>query len=225
MTARLSGKRILLTQCRDFMGPVLQEVFTHHGAEVISDDQPLLDPHRPARLVADAGRVDVLVVNLAIPAPRVPATQVSDEEWSTVFEHLVSPLPRLARAVLPQMLERGSGKILLMGSAAALRGRKDISTYGAARGAQLAWVKNLGIEVADQGVQVNAIAQNFVDNPTYFPPARQADPLFQQQLKQDVPIGRLATPMEDAMLAVFLCSDECNFLVGQAIPFSGGWAV
>ncbi|RTL52267.1 MAG: SDR family oxidoreductase [Rhodocyclaceae bacterium] len=225
MTGRLQGKRILLTQSKDFMGPVLHQVFVEQGAEVIADDQPLLDPDRPRRLVEQAGQVDVLVANLAIPAPRNPATEVSDEEWASVFDHLVTPLPRLARAVLPQMLARGAGKILVMGSASALRGRKNVSTYSAARGAQLAWVKNVGIEVADRGVQVNAIAQNFVDNPTYFPPSLQADPAFQQRLKQDVPIGRLATPMEDAMFAVFLCSDECNFLVGQAFPFSGGWAV
>ena len=56
-----------------------------------------------------------------------------------------------------------------MGSASALRGMKRRSTYSAARGAQLAYVQAVGVEVAPHNVQVNAIAQNFVDNPTYFP--------------------------------------------------------
>jgi 2-keto-3-deoxy-L-fuconate dehydrogenase len=223
MTGRLTGKRILVTQAGDFMGPVLCEVFAEEGATVIADTAPLTEPDRAERVVAAAGHVDVLVANLAIPAPRTAATAVSDDEWRKVFDHLVDPLPRLARAALPAMIERRSGKILVMGSAAALRGRKGFSAYGAARGAQLAWVRNVGTEVAADNVQVNCIAQNFVENPTYFPPARLADPEFQRQLAQEVPVGRLATPREDALFAVFLASDECNFLVGQSFPFCGGW--
>ena len=98
------------------------------------------------------------------------AVEATDDEWRHVFSHLVDPLPRLVRAVLPQMIERRAGKILLMGSAAALRGQKRASSYSAARGAQLAWVQAAGVEVARDGIQLNAIAQNFVDNPTYFPP-------------------------------------------------------
>ena len=97
------------------------------------------------------------------------------------------------------------------------------STYSAARGAQLAYVRALGTEVAASGVQVNAIAQNFVDNPTYFPAEIQALEKFQRRLATEVPVGRLATPEEDAMLAVFLACDEVRFMVGQAIPFAGGW--
>ena len=72
------------------------------------------------------------------------------------------PLPRLCRAVLPQMVARGAGgKIVVMGSASTLRGMKRASTYSAARGAQLAYVRALGVEMAPHQVQVNAIAQNF----------------------------------------------------------------
>jgi 2-keto-3-deoxy-L-fuconate dehydrogenase len=125
--------------------------------------------------------------------------------------------------VLPQMLARRSGKIIVMGSASALRGMRRASTYSAARGAQLAYVRALGVEVAALGVQVNAIAQNFVDNPTYFPPEVQQLKKFQKRLAAEVPVGRLATPEEDAMLAVFLACDEVRFMVGQSIPFAGGW--
>ena len=219
----LSGKRVLLTQCEDFMGPTLRDVFVQHGAEVHADPRPLTDAATPAELVATAGRVDVLLANLAIPAPATPVADVSDEEWRDVFAHLVDPLPRLVRAVLPQMIERGAGKILLMGSASALRGMKRASTYSAARGAQLAYAQALGVEVASHGIQVNAIAQNFVDNPTYFPPDVQANPRFQERLKREVPLGRLVSPQEDAQFAAYLCSDAANCFVGQVFPLSGGW--
>jgi len=92
------------------------------GRTVIADERPLTHPEAAGALVAGAGRVDVLLANLAIPAPNTPADQVTDEEWRAAFAHLVDPLPRLARAVLPQMIERRAGKILVMGSASALRG-------------------------------------------------------------------------------------------------------
>jgi 2-keto-3-deoxy-L-fuconate dehydrogenase len=122
------------------------------------------------------------------------------------------------------MVERRSGKILLLGSASALRGMKRASTYSAARGAQLAYVQALGVEVAAHNVQVNAIAQNFVDNPTYFPPSLQANPAFQERLKREVPLGRLVSPREDALFAAYLCSEAANCFVGQVFPVCGGWA-
>ena len=74
-------------------------------------------------------------------------------------------------------------------------------------------------------VQVNAIAQNFVDNPTYFPPETQSNPRFQERLKREVPLGRLVSAEEDAEFAAYLCSEPANCFVGQVFPVSGGWVV
>lgn len=219
----LQGKRILITQADAFMGPVLCEVFAGHGAFVIASTQPLIDPQAPAAVVSAAGRIDVLVANLAMPAPTTAATQVTEAEWRDTFACLVDPLPRLFRAVLPQMVERRAGKILLLGSASALRGMKRASTYSAARGAQLAYVQSVGVEVAMHNIQVNAIAQNFVDNPTYFPPEIQSDPRFKERLKREVPLGRLVGAREDAAFAAYLCSDPASCFVGQVFPVCGGW--
>jgi NAD(P)-dependent dehydrogenase (short-subunit alcohol dehydrogenase family) len=219
----LAGRRILVTQAADFMGPPLCEVLAERGAEVIADERALGDPDAPAAVVGAAGRVDVLVANLGIPAPTTPAAEVTDDEWRSAFAHLVDPLPRLMRAVLPQMRERRSGKVLLMGSASALRGIPRSSTYSAARGAQLAYVQAVGVEVARDNVQVNAIAQNFVENPMYFPPEVQADPRFQERLRREVPLGRLVTAREDARFAAYLCSAAADCFVGQVFPVCGGW--
>ena len=221
--AMLQGRRVLVTQADAFMGPTLCEVFAAHGAEVIASTQPLLDAAAPAALVADAGTIDILVANLALPAPSTAAADVSDDEWRDTFAALVDPLPRLVRAVLPQMVARRAGRILVMGSASALRGMKRTSTYSAARGAQLAYVQAVGVEVAPHGVQVNAIAQNFVDNPTYFPPEVQADPRFRERLKREVPLGRLVGAREDAEFAAYLCSEPAACFVGQVFPVCGGW--
>ncbi len=221
----LQGKRVLLTQAADFMGPALADVFREAGADLICDEAPLTQPDAAEELVARAGTVDVLLAHLAYPAPSTPAQQAGDAEWRDTFAHLVDPLPRLVRAVLPQMIARRSGKVLVIGSASALRGMKRASTYSAARGAQLAYVQAVGVEVAPHNVQVNAIAQNFVDNPTYFPHEVQANPRFQERLVREVPLGRLVGAREDALFAAYLCTEAANCFVGQVFPVSGGWAV
>ena len=219
----LQGKRALITHADAFMGPVLCEVFAGHGAIVIANSDSLLSPDAPASIVAALGQIDILVANLAIPAPATAVTEVSEEEWKNTFAALVDPLPRLIQAIQPSMIERRSGKILVMGSASALRGMKRTSTYSAARGAQLAFVQAVGVEVAAHNVQVNAIAQNFVDNPTYFPPDVQANPRFQERLKREVPLGRLVGAKEDAEFAAYLCSEPASCFVGQVFPVCGGW--
>ena len=219
----LQGKRTLVTQAGDFMGPVLIDAFESHGADVISDHTALAAADAVDKMMAGIGPIDILIANLAVPAPNTPVQDVQDDEWRDVFAHLVDPLPRLFRAVLPGMIERGQGKIVVMGSATGLRGLRRTSTYSAARGAQISYVRAAGTELAPKQIHVNLIAQNFVENPTYFPPEVQAMEAFQKRLSREVPLGRLATPEEDALFAVFLASSEVNFFVGQSFPFAGGW--
>ena len=221
----LQGLRILVTQADVFMGPALCQTLHSHGAQVLADTQTLSDQACVDRMVQNHGHIDVLLVNLAIPAPSTPVGQVTEDEWQLVFDAMVHPLPRLVKAVLPQMRERGHGKIVVMGSASALRGIKRASSYSAARGAQLAYVQAVGVELAPFNIQVNAIAQNFVDNPTYFPAQVQSDPRFIERLKREVPLGRLVKAQEDAEFAAYLCSKNADCFVGQVFPVSGGWAV
>ena len=223
MQQTLYKKRILVTQSDTFMGPAICESLQAQGAEVIAHVGSLADPEEPSRIVAEAGKVDVLIANLAISAPTTHAAGVTDAEWDEVFGPLVHPLPRLVRAVLPQMVSRASGKIIVIGSASALRGMKRTSTYSAARGAQIAYVQALGVEVAKHNIKVNAIAQNFVDNPIYFPEEVQANPKSQDRLRREVPLGRLVSASEDASFVAYLCSEAANCFVGQIFPICGGW--
>jgi 2-keto-3-deoxy-L-fuconate dehydrogenase len=223
MQQALSGKRVLITQCNEFMGPVLCEVFAEQGADVVASAEPLHEPEAAGRVVRAAGQLDVLVANLAVMAPSTPAVDVDAVEWKDVFSRLVDPLPRLVAAAAPAMMARRAGKVLVIGSASALRGMKRTSTYSAARGAQLAYVQAVGVELASHNLQINAIAQNFVDNPTYFPAEVQANPRFQERLAREVPLGRLVAAREDALFAAYLCSDAADCFVGQVFPICGGW--
>lgn len=219
----MQNTRILITHATEFMGPAICDNLRKKQATVIADQHELFDPAEPKQVVDAAGVVDVLIVNLSVKAPTSAATDISDDEWRDTFARLVDPLPRLCKAVLPQMIERRKGKIILVGSAAALRGMKRTGTYSAARGAQLAYIQALGVEVAKHNIQVNAVAQNFVDNPTYFPPQVQSDERFKARLQREVPLGRLVSAQEDAEFIAYLCSDAANCFVGQIFPICGGW--
>lgn len=225
MPALLADQRILLTHADRFMGPTLTQVLSAHGAQVVANTDALIDAHEAEQAVAAAGAIDTLIIHLAVPAPQSAADAIDDIEWRDAFAAMVDPMPRLVRAALPHMKAQGHGKILVMGSAAALRGQKRCGTYSAARGAQLAYAQAIGLELAPLNIQVNAIAQNFVDNPTYFPPDVQANPKFQARLQRDVPLGRLVSAEEDAEFVTYLCSRHANCFVGQTFPVSGGWAL
>lgn len=224
MSQRLKGKRILVTQADEYMGPAIIDMFVKQGAEVIADRSDLRDPDVADRIISEAGHIDVLIANLAADANLgISAVEMDDETWSTMFEVMVHPLQRLTRAVLPQMIERRKGKVVVIGSATGIKGMAGVTAYSTARHAQVGYVRSTALEVAPFNVQINLIAQNWVENPAYFPPEFVATEEFQELFKS-VPMPRLATPEEDALFALFLASDESDFFVGQAIPFSGGWA-
>ncbi len=96
MSTSLDGKRILITQAETFMGPSLCKVFATLGATVIANNQLLDNANVPAEIVRSAGHVDVLVINLAVPAPFTRVQDVEDLEWSAAFKaapytHLTLP--------------------------------------------------------------------------------------------------------------------------------------
>lgn len=220
----LVGKRVLVTSAATYMGPAIVELFTEEGADVVADEGRYLRPGEAEAAIAAAGRLDVLVANLAAPPVPARAPAITDEHWNGLFDALVHPLMRLVRSALPAMLERGSGKVVGITSAAPLRGIPGASAYTAARGAQNAFLRAVGLEVARNGVQVNAVAQNHVENDTYYPPGMLADEQVRERILRDVPIRRFATGRESAELALWLASDRSDYVVGQVVPLAGGWA-
>ena len=147
MAGRLEGKRVLVTRADLYMGPAISELFAAEGAHVIASAELLEDPAAPARVVEGAGEIDILVANLAVAPKRAPAERIADTDWLALFDGMVHPLMRLVRATLPAMIERRAGKIVVITSAAPLRGIPGVAGYAAARGAQNAFVRTVGLEV------------------------------------------------------------------------------
>lgn len=223
MLERLKDKHILVTQCSDYMGPAIVQLFSQEGAVI--EAKPGIVPNNEAftEYVTDLEHIDILIANLAHAPCNSSTADIQDADWFGMFETMVHPLMRLIRHFAPLMAERGRGKIVAITSAAPLRGLPGSAAYCAARGAQNAFIRATGLEFAASNVQINAIAQNYVSNPEYYPDDLVVSERFQNHLKRNVPIRRVARAEESAELALFLASNNSDFIVGQVIPFAGGW--
>ena len=223
MPGRLAGKRALVTFADTYMGPAIAERFSDEGADVLTDASPLADTTAVASLVDAAGEIDILFANTAEPPHPTDVESIEDADWLALFDRLTHPLMRAVRAVTPQMKERRQGKIIAVTSAAPLRGIPKVAGYCAARGAQNAFIRSVGLELARYNVQANAIAQNYVANDVYYPDDLTTTERFQQHLDRMVPSKRIAPPEETAELAVYLAGAHSTHIAGQVIPFAGGW--
>ena len=144
------------------------------------------------------------------------------------------PLPSSLRGgaatkVVGALLTRGlireqvTDRLTKAGAAMNTIWRNDTDGRGVLLLVTAAGLQAIGVEPAAHSVQVNAVAQNFVDNPTYFPADVQANPRFQERLAREVPLGRLVSAREDALFAAYLCSSAADCFVGQVFPVCGGW--
>ena len=248
---KLTGKVALITNVSHFMGPAITEEFCREGASVALHDRDEAAV-KPYALIAERlgrdvlslagdlsrsgeaeraveavvgrfGRLDILVNNNAHPPSGSPVEQITDAAWREMMARLLDEPFFCLRAALRVMRPAGRGKIINMSSAAAFPGLPNYAAYTAARAGVNGLTKAVGREVAGAGIQVNAIAQNYVENPTYFLPALTGDPVRLARMVKNIPAGRLARSEESARLAVYLASEDADFFIGQVIPFAGGW--
>jgi len=248
----LTGKVTLITNVSEYMGPACTEEFAKEGAVLALHDRTearaqaayevtlaygreamvlggdLTRPAEASRVVRAVverfGRLDVLVNNSSHPPLGGPVEETSDETWRSMVARLLDEPFYCLRAALRVMKRQGRGKIINFTSAVAILGLPHYAAYSAARAGTNGLTRAVGREVARFGIQVNAIAQNFVENPTYFGPEIVSSPDKLARVLKHVPAGRLARSEESARLAVYLASDEADFFCGQVIPFAGGWA-
>ena len=175
-------------------------------------------------LEADFGRLDVLVNNDAYPAKKASLEEVTAEELDATFGHLLFRPYLLTATLVPLMKAAQGGKIIFVSSAAPMRGLPNYSMYVTARGAANTLAQTLAQELAPWNIQVNALAPNFIESPTYFPASLMENPEIKSKILGNIPLGRLGTQEEAAGVISFLASEKSNFITGHVIPLAGGWA-
>jgi NAD(P)-dependent dehydrogenase (short-subunit alcohol dehydrogenase family) len=169
----------------------------------------------------DLGRIDVLVNSAGVPGESLRTVDVSDEEWQRVFAINANGSFYMCRAVLPGMIERGYGRIVLVASIAGKEGNPMAGAYSASKAAVIALTKAIGKDVAGTGVLVNCIAPAVIETPIIAGLSRQ----HLEYMVERIPLGRMGRADEVAALVCFLASEELSFSTGATYDISGGRAV
>ncbi|NJN67494.1 MAG: 3-oxoacyl-ACP reductase FabG [Chloroflexaceae bacterium] len=164
-----------------------------------------------------AGRIDVLVSNAGITADTV-LHKMSEEQWDRVINVNLKGVWLCGKAVAPVMRNQGSGSIINASSIVGVYGNMGQSNYAATKGGVIAMTKTWAVELASKGVRANAIAPGFTDTPM----VAAVKPEVLDKVRQQTPLGRLATPDDIAYAYLFLASDESSFITGQVLEVSGG---
>jgi NAD(P)-dependent dehydrogenase (short-subunit alcohol dehydrogenase family) len=175
-----------------------------------------------AAVTAELGPVDVLVNNSGTCFHR-PALEVPEDEWRAVWDVNVDGLWRCSRAVGAQMVERGTGAIVNIGSISAqiVNRPQWQPAYNASKAAVHQLTKSLAAEWAPHGVRVNALAPGYVK--TEMAPVD--DPKFRPRWVEDAAMQRYAVPEELGPSVVFLASDASSFMTGSVMVVDGGYTL
>src|SRR6266536_2988825 len=174
-----------------------------------------------AQVESELGRIDVLVNSAGVPGESLRTVDVSDEEWQRVFGINANGSFYMCRAVLPGMVERGYGRIVLVASIAGKEGNPMAAAYSASKAAVIALAKSVGKDVADSGVLVNCIAPAVIETPILAGLSQH----HVDYMVERIPLGRMGRADEVAALACFLASEDLSFSTGAAYDVSGGRAV
>jgi len=176
------------------------------------------------------GRIDVLVNNAGVASMGL-CTDLTDEQWDLVMDVNVRGVFLCTQAVLPHMLDRGSGSIVNTGSEAGLQPHPLVTHYCAAKAAAIMFTRAVALEVAP-AVRVNAVcpgtvntdmmARNYVSETALTGASREE---IEEALVRETPMRRLQTPQDIASAVLFLASDDASEITGHALNVSGGFVV
>jgi NAD(P)-dependent dehydrogenase (short-subunit alcohol dehydrogenase family) len=247
----MTGKRVLVTGSGTGIGREVALEFAREGADVVlhyahdergarsAVDEIRALGRRAEAFKADFDRVedaaglgdnalaflgglDCLVNNSGITFNR-PFLDVTPDQYDRVYHVNIRAQFFLTQRVVKDMLTHGGGAVCNITSIHGFAGAPEHSVYAGTKGAIIAYTRSLAVELAHKGVRVNAIAPGWVTVQNYY----KALPDFNEAAAaktaaEKIPLGRSGLKTEIARLALFLCSDDAGYIVGQTIVADGG---
>lgn len=233
----LTGKRALVLGGSRGLGAASADALRAEGVTVLAASRSgdykvdLADPASVAALierVRSEGGVDILVNNSGGPKAG-PAQGQSSADWLAAFQTMATSLYAITDGLLPQMIERGWGRIITIGSSGVLAPISGLALSNAVRGAIAGWSKTLAAEVAAQGITVNMVLPGRIDTDR----VRELDSGKAQRSgstledvqaasRRDIPLGRYGQPEEFGAVVAFLASRQASFVTGSMLRVDGG---
>lgn len=211
-----------------------QELASTYGVEVVYDDANLAHAHEVAGLVERTasrfGRLDVLVNNAGIQHV-APIESFDDERWDAVIALNLSAVFHAMKAALPLMKTQGWGRIINVASAHGLVASPYKVAYVAAKHGVVGATKVAALEVANDGITVNAICPGWVLTPLVerqlseraSAHGTRVEVESTKLLEEKQPMVTFTTPEAIGAMAVYLCSDAARTITGAALSIDGGW--
>jgi len=247
---RLQNKTAIVTGAGSGIGRAIALIFAKEGAKVVVADWVEKGGQETVELVKQTGgeavfvktdvsqtsdiekmvgvclenfsRVDILVNNAGI-VKFGPLHQTSEDDWNSVIDVNLKSVFLASKKVIPEMLKQGRGKIVNITSIAGLVGFESIGPYCASKGGIIALTREMALEYARNKINVNCIAPGVIKT------AMTKDMLSDQATKAgfeaQTPYPRLGEPEDIAMAALYLASDESDFVTGEVLVVDGGWTV
>ena len=242
---RLQGKTALVTGAASGFGAGIARKFADQGARVMIADLNGEGAQAVAQEVggiacavdvakgdsvaamceaafAEFGDLDILVNNAGITHLPTPLDEVSEEDFDRVFAVNAKSVYLTARHIVPHMRKRGRGSILNVASTAGVSPRPRLNWYNASKGWMITATKAMAVELAPEGIRVNALNPVAGETPLLASFMGEDTPEMRTKFLSTIPMGRFSTPEDMGNAACFLCSDDASMVTGVCMEVDGG---
>ncbi len=246
----LTGKVALITGSTKGIGEAIAHRMAEHGAKVVVSSRKAdacekvaadINKERGAKVAfpipcninykeqlqhlvdetrKQLGKIDILVCNAALNPAYGPMSKIPDDAFDKILGANIRSNHWLAQMVLPDMIEKKDGAIIIVSSVGGYRGSQVIGTYCISKAADLQLARNLAVENGPHNIRVNCIAPGLVK--TDFARALWDTPEAEKRSSSGTPLRRLGEPDDIAGAAVFLASRAGAWMTGQSIIIDGG---
>ncbi|MBZ0165023.1 MAG: SDR family oxidoreductase [Notoacmeibacter sp.] len=245
--ARLEGKVAIITGAASGFGEGMARRFAEEGAKIVVADLNVEGAEKVAgEIGADAiavktdvalrsdidamvdaamqrfGRIDVMVNNAGFTHRNGDLLGVDENTFDLIFAVNMKAIYHATQAVVPIMEKQGGGSIITTASTAGLRPRPGLTWYNASKGWAITATKSMAVELAPKNIRVNALCPVAGETGMLASFMGEDTPEIRARFKSVIPLGRFSTPLDIANAALWLASNEAEFITGVALEVDGG---